>query len=319
MKALITGAGGFVGKHLANHLLKSSAVEVFGTTYLPPADYEGLPLDASYQRINLTDYDTVLETLRKIRPNAIYHLAAQSFVPESFDNPWDTISNNIQSQLNIILAMIALDLDARLLVVSTGEIYGPVSPDDVPIDENQALRPPSPYSVSKVAQDMLGLQYYLSHDVAALRVRPFNQIGPGQSRRFVAPAFASQIAAIEEGQQDPIVYVGNLDARRDFTDVRDMVRAYEMIMDVGEPGSVYNIGSGQAHSIQELLDILLHLSDAAITVKADPARMRPVEVPIIVCDPTRIRATTGWQPTFTFEQTLEGVLDDWRHRVRHDA
>jgi len=166
---------------------------------------------------------------------------------------------------------------------------------------------------------MLGLQYYLSHDVAALRVRPFNQIGPGQSKRFVAPAFASQIAAIEVGQQDPIVYVGNLDARRDFTDVRDMVRAYEMIMDVGEPGSVYNIGSGQAHSIQELLDILLHLSDAAITVKADPARMRPVEVPIIVCDPTRIRATTGWQPTFTFEQTLEGVLDDWRHRVRHDA
>lgn len=319
MKALITGAGGFVGRHLAEHLLNTSDTEVFGTTWLPPGDYDHLPSDADYRRINLTDDEAILSTLREIHPDVIYHLAAQSFVPESFDSPWETLSNNIQSQLNIILAMIRLDLDARLLVVGTGEVYGPVSPEDVPIDENQPLRPPSPYSVSKVAQDMLGLQYFLSHDVAAVRVRPFNQIGPGQSKRFVAPAFASQVAAIEAGLQEPVVYVGNLEARRDFTDVRDMVRAYRMIMDAGEPGAVYNVGSGQAHSIQELLDILLNLSDAAITVRPDPSRMRPVEVPIIVCDPTRIRATTGWRPEFSFEQTLQDVLDDWRMRVKQEA
>lgn len=314
MRALITGTGGFVGKHMVRHLLETGYSEVFGTTYLPPEQYDGLPT-ANYQQLDLTDEDAVQQMLRDVKPDAIYHLAAQSFVPESFDSPWSTLSNNIHGQLNIILSMMRLDLDARLLVVGTGEVYGLVSPDDVPIDENQPLRPPSPYSVSKVAQDMLGLQYYLSHDVAAIRVRPFNQIGPGQSKRFVAPAFASQIAMIEAGKQDPVVYVGNLEARRDFTDVRDMVRAYRLVMELGEPGSVYNIGSGQAHSIQELLEILLNQSDKAIEVMSDPARLRPVEVPIIVCDPTKVRVSTGWQPNFTFEQTLSDVLDDWRQRI----
>ena len=315
MRALITGTGGFVGKHMVRHLLETGNTEVFGTTYLPPESYDGLPPAANYRQLELTDEDAVRQTLQELKPDAIYHLAAQSFVPESFESPWGTLSNNIHGQLNILLSMMRLDLDARLLVVGTGEVYGPVSPDDVPIDENQPLRPPSPYSVSKVAQDMLGLQYYLSHDVAAIRVRPFNQIGPGQSKRFVAPAFASQIAMIEAGRQDPIVYVGNLEARRDFTDVRDMVRAYRLVMEVGEPGSVYNIGSGQAHSVQELLDILLHQSDKAIEIMVDPGRLRPVEVPIIVCDPTKVRVSTGWQPNYTFEQTLSDVLDDWRERI----
>jgi len=317
LRALITGVGGFVGNHLAEHLLEQGDVEVFGTTFLPPESYPDLQrFDMTLRQVDLTDDDAVERLLRDIRPDHIYHLAAQSFVPESFDNPWGTLSNNIKAQLSIILAMIKLDLPSRLLVVGSAEVYGPVSPDDIPIDEQQPLRPPSPYSVSKVAQDMLGLQYFISHNLPIIRVRPFNQIGPGQSKRFVAPAFASQIAAIEAGQQEPILYVGNLEARRDFTDVRDMARAYRLVMSLGEPGSVYNIGSGQARSIQELLDILLHHTEAPIQVQVDPARMRPSEVPIFVCNPARVRATTGWEPQISFEETLVDVLDDWRVRIK---
>ncbi len=320
MKALITGVGGFVGNHLARHLLDQGDTEVVGTTYLAPEAYPDLAsFDMELRQVELTDDDAVRRLLDETRPDHIYHLAAQSFVPESFESPWDTLSNNIKAQLSIILAMIKLDLPSRLLVVGSAEIYGPVSPDDIPIDEQQPLRPPSPYSVSKVAQDMLGLQYFISHNLPIIRVRPFNQIGPGQSKRFVAPAFASQIAAVEAGQQEPVLYVGNLDAKRDFTDVRDMSRAYRVVMTLGEPGAVYNIGSGQAHSIREVLDILLDMSDAAIDVEPDPARMRPTEVPIFVCNPARIRATTGWEPTYSLEQTLADVLAEWRERVKAAA
>lgn len=316
MKVLITGIGGFVGGHLARHLLEQSETTVIGVSIFPPEQHADIAaLGIKLYQVDLNDEEAVFNLLRESRPDQIYHLAAQTFVPESFENPWQTLSNNIHSQLNILHAMVKLDLDARILVVGSGEEYGVVLPSEVPIDENQPLRPASPYSVSKVTQDMMGLQYYLSHDVAAIRVRPFNQIGPGQSKLFVAPAFASQIAAIEKGEQEPVVYVGNLEARRDFTDVRDMVRAYRLILTHGEPGDVYNIGSGEAHSIQELLDILLNLSTAAIEVRVDPARLRPVEVPVIICNADKIKAITGWQPAYTFEQSLADVLADWRIRL----
>jgi GDP-4-dehydro-6-deoxy-D-mannose reductase len=316
VKALITGAGGFVGQHLVNHLLNQDDIEVYGTTFFPVDLYpDSAEAGARLQQVNLTDRDKIETLLADIRPNHIYHLAAQSFVPESFDNPWDTLSNNIQSQLNIILSMIKLNLDARILIVSSAEVYGAVSPEDIPISEEQPLRPQNPYSVSKLTQDMMGLQYHLSHHVDVVRVRPFNQIGPGQSDRFVAPAFASQISAIEAGKHEPVMRVGNLIAKRDFTDVRDMVRAFESVMTKGEPGDVYNIGSGQAHSIQELLDTLLYETEAPITIEEDPARMRPVETPIFVCDNRKIQSTTGWEPSYTFEQTLVDVLNEWRERV----
>lgn len=317
MKALITGADGFVGGHLARHLLQQEDASVIGTTFYPVEQYRHLA-EAGVQlhHINLTDEAAVYKLLDEARPDQIYHLAAQSFVPESFENPWYTLSNNIQAQLNILHSMVRLNLNARMLVIGSSEEYGPISPDDVPIDEQQPLRPSSPYSVSKVAQDMLGLQYYLSHRLPVIRVRPFNHIGPGQSKRFVAPAFASQIAAIENGEQEPVLYVGNLEARRDFTDVRDMVQAYRQVITLGEPGAVYNIGSGQAHSIQELLDIMLHMTDVPIEIQVDPARMRPVEIPIVVCDYSKVRATTGWEPTYAFEQTLADILTDWRTRPK---
>lgn len=320
VRALITGVGGFVGGHLARYLLQRSDYEIFGTVMFPqelssPLGQQGVKL----RQIDLTDGDAVLSLLREVQPDEIYHLAAQAFVPLSFDNPWGTLQNNIASQLHLLHGIVKLDLDARILVVGSGEEYGLIRPEDVPVDEEQPLHPTSPYSVSKVTQDMLGLQYYLSHDIAAIRVRPFNQIGPGQSTDFVAPAFAQQVANIEKGLQEPIVYVGNLEAKRDFTDVRDMIRAYVMLLASGTPGDVYNAGSGEAHSIQELLDILLNFSDAPIEVRFDPARARPVDVPIIICDANKLRKATGWKPEYTFEQSLADVLSDLRNRASVSA
>jgi len=316
LRALITGIAGFVGRHLAEHLLDQPDYEVVGSVFFPeelahPLASKG----ATLERVDLTDEAEVLRLLRDTQPDAIYHLAAQAFVPLSFDNPWATLSNNIHSQLNLLHGIVKLDLDTRILVVGSGEEYGVIRPEETPVNEDQPLRPASPYSVSKVTQDMLGLQYYLSHDVAAIRVRPFNQIGPGQSPDFVAPAFAQQIASIEKGIQEPVLRVGNLEARRDFTDARDMVRAYRLLLKHGIPGEVYNAGSGSAHSIQEILDTLLHLTDASVEVRFDPGRARPVDVPLIVCDITKLRAATGWRPMISFEQSLADVLADQRSRI----
>lgn len=318
MNVLITGAGGFVGWHLIKYLSSIQDITLYGTTYLPTEQYPHLDAyPISLVHVNLRDREAVRQLLADVQPDEIYHLAAQSFVPLSFQDPWGTLGNNIECQLNLILGLIDLDLPTRFLAVGSGEVYGPVSPDDVPVNESQPLRPTNPYSVSKITQDMMALQYHLSHQVAAIRVRPFNQIGPGQNANFVAPAFARQIARIEKGEQESIMKVGNLEARRDFTDVRDMVRAYHLVMKNGEPGAVYNIGSGQAHSIQELLDTLISFTEKAIDVQPDPELFRPVEVPIIVCDSSKIQATTGWKPDYSFEDSLRDVLLDWRSRDTH--
>jgi GDP-4-dehydro-6-deoxy-D-mannose reductase len=316
LRALITGVGGFAGGHLAHHLVAQPETVVYGATFFPPERHPTLiQLGLHLQQIELTDGQAVRSLLEDAQPDHIYHLAAQSFVPISFEKPWDTLRNNILAQLNILQAMIEVGLNARVLVVGSGEEYGSVTPDQIPIDETLPLRPASPYSVSKVAQDMLGLQYFLSHNLPIVRVRPFNHIGPGQGQHFVAPAFAAQIAAIEAGQQERVIFVGNLEARRDFTDVRDVVRAYHLALTHGQPGEVYNVGTGQAHSIRELLDILLSLTDEPIEVRIDPALFRPVEVPTVVCNPAKLQAATGWTPQIPFEQSLADVLDDWRAHV----
>jgi GDP-4-dehydro-6-deoxy-D-mannose reductase len=229
--------------------------------------------------------------------------------------PWETLENNILAQLNLIQAFLNLGIQPRLLVVSSAEIYGPVHADQLPIREDAPLRPTNPYGVSKVAQDMLGLQYYLSHTLPIVRVRPFNHIGPGQSEGFVAVDFAIQIARIEHGLQAPVIRVGNLAAQRDFTDVRDVVRAYWLLMEKAVPGEVYNVASGQAYSIQYLLDVLLSYSTTPIEVQTDPARMLPIDVPVIRGDASRLRQATGWGVTIPFEQTLLDVLNDCRQRI----
>ena len=313
MRVLITGAGGFVGNHLAAHLAQAQKnAQLFGTTLFESESVH--PAISVNRLIDLKDYAQARELLAECRPDAIYHLAAQAFVPRSFEDPWETLENNILAQLNITRACLDLKLRPRILIVSSAEIYGEVSADQLPLDEDSAIRPTNPYSVSKVAQDMLALQYYLSHDLSIMRARPFNHIGPGQNGRFVAPAFAMQIASIEEGQREAVINVGNLTAKRDFTDVRDIVRAYRLIVEKGQPGEAYNVASGLAYSIGQLLDILLGLSEIDIDVRVDPARLRPVDVPEIRGDSGKLRRDTGWQPSLSFEQTLQDVLRDCRRR-----
>jgi GDP-4-dehydro-6-deoxy-D-mannose reductase len=310
LRFLITGASGFAGSHLADHLLAAHprSAEVWG------CDLSGerrpyLAADVRLIAADLRDSAAARRVVAESRPDRIFHLAGQAFVGDSWADPWATLEINLRAQLNLLEAVLAEGLAPRVLVVGSAEVYGRVTPEQQPINESAALRPDSPYSVSKVAQDMLALQYFLGHGLPVVRVRPFNHIGPRQNRRFVAPAFASQIAAIEAGRQPPVLRVGNLAARRDFTDVRDMVRAYALALELGEPGEVYNIGSGRSRGIDELLKTLLALARVPIRVEPDPARFRPVDLPDLVCDAGKLRAGTGWAPGVPFETTLHDLLD----------
>lgn len=314
MRILITGAGGFVGQHLAS-LLQSShpTAKLYGTTLFPQETVSSA-IDSA-RRIDLKSYSQVRDLLRDYAPDTIYHLAAQAFVPRSFEDPWETLENNIRSQLNIFQACLELDLRPRTVIISSAEIYGAVSSAQLPLDEQTEIRPTNPYSVSKVAQDMLALQFYLSHGLPIMRARPFNHIGPGQNIRFVAPAFAIQIAKIEANLQEPFIYVGNLEAKRDFTDVRDIVRAYTLIADKGRPGEAYNVASGRANSVRHILNSLLGLTDIKIEVRVDQARLRPVDIPEIRGDAGKLRRDTGWAPSVTLQETLHDVLADCRRRL----
>jgi GDP-4-dehydro-6-deoxy-D-mannose reductase len=234
-------------------------------------------------------------------------------------DPWFTLENNIRSQLNVLEVAAQMTHPCRVLVVGSSEEYGQVRPEDLPIDEDTPLRPTSPYGVSKVAQDFLGLQYWLSNRVEAIRVRPFNHIGPRQRQGFVAPDFASQIAAIEAGKAPPAITVGALNSARDFSDVRDIVRGYVMAMTLGEPGEVYNLGSGQAHTVGELLDTLLRLAGIEVEVVQDPQRIRQGDISIVAADCTRLCQRTGWHTEISFEQSLADVLDYWRQQVKSSA
>ena len=311
MRILITGATGFVGRHLWGHLQRSQPHAVLhGTTFM------SAPQSNAYTEIDLKDSTAVLALLDRLRPQAIYHLAGQAFVPRSFSNPWETLENNIRGQVNLLQACYELKLACRILIVSSAEIYGRIHPADLPLREDAPLQPVNPYSVSKATQDLMALQYHLCYGLPILRARPFNHIGPGQSEHFVAAAFAMQIARIEQGLQEPIIRVGNLSAQRDFTDVRDIVRAYHLLMERGADGEAYNIASGKAYSIQTLLDTLLSYSSVQVKVEQDAARMRPVDTPLIIGDYSKLHTATAWQPLISFEDTLRDVLDDCRQRVR---
>ncbi len=316
LKALITGISGFVGSHLAEHLLETTDWEVAGTVFGPYGSIAHLGTQLELYPAELSHPDVVAFILEQAQPDVILHLAAQPLVSASRKDPWGTLEMNIRMQLNILEAVARTNPACRVLVVGSSEEYGLVLPKDLPIDEETPLRPLSAYAISKVAQDLLGLQYHLTHQLHVIRVRPFNHIGPRQRMGFVAPDLASQIAAAELGLRPTSMEVGNLAAERDFCDVRDVVRAYKLLILNGEPGEVYNVGSGQSHAIQELLDTLLGFSQVPIQVVQDPNRMRPSEVPVIVCDATRIHARTGWRTGIPFEQSLLDILDFWRGELR---
>ncbi len=313
MQILITGADGFAGQHLIRALNSADSTDqLHGTTY---RDLASPPPNVTYHTLDLRDEFAVAQLIGELRPQQIYHLAALANVGQSYEVVWNTLENNIRAQLNLILACVQHNLKPRLLIVSSGDIYGDRMGDQ-PAREDTPFRPNNPYSVSKVTQDMLALQYYLSNDLPILRARPFNHLGPGQKRGFVAPDFAYQIAQIEAGSQEPVMKVGSLSAERDFSDVRDVVRAYALIMARGTPGEAYNIASGVTRPVQKLLDTLLAFSDAKVAVKTETGLLRPNSFSRTWGDAAKLRAETGWQPTITFEQTLHDVLDDYRQRVQ---
>jgi GDP-4-dehydro-6-deoxy-D-mannose reductase len=217
--------------------------------------------------------------------------------------------------LNLLDALGRLGAAARVLVVSSNEVYGYARAEDLPLTETAPLRPNSPYAVSKLAQDFMGLQYFLDRKMPIIRVRPFNHIGPRQNERFVAPSFARQIVEIERGRRQPVLRLGNMTAQRDFTDVRDMVRAYILAIQKGEPGDVYNIGSGRVRSVREMLDIMLAHTPVKIAEETDLAKFRPSDTPISYADPSKFKRQTGWEPRLSFEQTCVDILNDWRARI----
>lgn len=315
MRALITGINGFVGGHLAEHLLAETDWQVFGTVREAALQLPTLREHVQATHIDLLDAAAVQRCIQAIRPDVVFHLAAQAHLPTSFRDPAGTLTSNILMQLHLFEAIRAAAIDPTIVVVGTGEEYGAVQPHEQPVNETTPLRPVNPYAVSKVAQDMLAYQYFAAHKLKTIRMRPFNHSGPRQEDRYAITGFAHQIARIEAGLQLPVVRVGNLQAQRDFTDVRDIVRAYRLAAERGEPGEVYNLGSGQPVAIQEILDRLLSLSATQIDVQPDPERMRPADVPLIACDATRFRERTGWQPQVALEQMLRDILDDWRGRV----
>jgi GDP-4-dehydro-6-deoxy-D-mannose reductase len=315
VRALITGISGFVGSYLAEYLLDHTGWQVAGTVYGPEENIEHLRDRLELYPAELSELETVVPIIEQSKPDVIFHLAAQPLVALSRRDPWGTLAINIRLQLNILEAVARLSSMARILVVGSSEEYGLVRPDELPIRETNPLRPTSPYAVSKIAQDMLGLQYHLSHKLFTVRVRSFNHIGPRQRLGFVAPDFASQIAEAEAGLREPVIQVGNLEPQRDFSDVRDVVRGYHLLITQGEPGEVYNLGSERARSVGELLEGLMAISKVSITIEQDPERLRRTNVPVIVGDCTKIREQTGWRPEIPFEQSLQDVLDYWREQV----
>ena len=315
MRALITGLNGFAGSHLADFLLTQADVQIFGGVFGNCENLVHLEGRVTPVEGDLRDLAFAHLLLAKTQPDRIYHLAGQAFPPLSWQDPWGTIEVNLRAQVNLLHAAAEAKSNARILVIGSFEEYGRVDPNALPVSENAALRPDSPYGVSKIGQDFLGLQYFLSYRLHVVRVRPSNHIGPRQSEQFVTSNFAKQIAEIEAGVREPVLYVGNLTAQRDFTDVRDMMHAYYLALERGVAGEVYNIGSGRAWSIQRVLELMLQESRVTIRVEEDSTRLRPSDTPVMYCDATKFRAQTGWEPTVQLEQSLRDILDYWRARI----
>jgi GDP-4-dehydro-6-deoxy-D-mannose reductase len=317
MRVLITGFTGFVGSHLADFLVAQGDVEIFGVHRWRSRMENVEHLGTRVRRVecDLRDAAAVRRVLRDVRPDRIFHLAAQSYVPTSWLAPGETLTGNVMGEVNLFEAMRDLDLPARVHIAGSSEEYGLVLPDEVPIREESSLRPLSPYAVSKVTQDLLAYQYWKSYRLHVVRTRGFNHSGPRLGEVFVTSNFSRQIAEIERGLREPVIRVGNLDSIRDFTDVRDMVRAYWLALERGEAGEVYNVCSGRGYSAHQVLETLLGFSHVKVEIQQDAARMRPSDVTLLVGDYSKFRKVTGWEPTIPFEVTLKDLLEYWRKRV----
>jgi GDP-4-dehydro-6-deoxy-D-mannose reductase len=317
MRLLITGITGFVGSHLAEFALSRGA-DVYGSCRWRSKTEN---IDHLRHRIHLIESDlrdlsSVQNLVELSSPDFIVHLAAQSYVAVSWHTPAETLNTNSISQVNLLEAIRTRATPPRFLVIGSSEEYGLVYDHELPIRETNPLRPLSPYAVSKVTQDLMGYQYWKSYGLPIVRTRAFNHEGPRRGDVFVTSNFARQIAEIEAGRREPVVLVGNLRARRDYTDVRDVVRGYWQLLEDGEPGEVYNLCSGHAWAIQDILDFLLAQATVRPLVKEDPTRLRPSDVPVLIGDASKIREAVGWKPEIPFEKTLADLLQFWRERTR---
>ena len=315
-RALITGVTGFVGSHLAD-LLLSKGYEVYGTYRWrsPMENVEHLKDRIKLVDTDIRDAHNVEKTIKTVAPDEIYHLAAQSFVPSSWEAPQETLTTNIIGTVNILEGVRAANKEIKVQVAGSSEEYGLVKPDEVPIKESNPIRPLSPYGVSKVAADKLACQYNYSYGLKTVVTRAFNHSGPRRGEVFVDSNFAKQIVMIEKKKAKPIMHVGNLTAKRDFTDVRDIVVAYNLALQKCDFGEAYNVCSEKTRTMQDVLDMLLKLTDVKIEIEQDQSRMRPSDVQILLGDSSKFRKKTGWKPTIPYEKTLEDTLNFWRERV----
>jgi len=319
---IVTGVTGFAGSHLAELLLRHSEYSVVGTTRWrssPDNIKDLLAQGLTLYPCDITDASSVRELVQRYHPDMIYHLAAQSFVPDSWNSPAHTLTTNIIGELNLFEAVRSKTINdsqpgCKILVAGSSEEYGLVNPNETPILETNELRPMSPYGVSKIGQDFLAYQYWQSYGIKVVRARAFNHTGPRRHPAFVCSNFAKQIAIIEKIGHG-VIHVGDLTAVRDFTDVRDTVRAYHSLMLLGQPGEVYNICSGVGHTISSVLTTLMQMSSAEIDTEIDESRLRPSDVPILIGDCQKLKSVTDWEPLTPFKQTLEDLLNYWRERV----
>ena len=315
-RALIIGAAGFVGSYLIDHIQKHCVWSIV-VTKMPQETM-------TWQGIDICDLDilnpaAIVRLLKEKRPDYIFHLAAQSSVAVSWKNPGLTVDVNIKGSLNVLDAVRKLDYKPRVLLIGSGEEYGHVRQDEVPVQEGNVLRPGNIYAATKACQNMLGSIYAQAYGMDVLMVRAFNHVGPNQSPIFVVADFCRQAAQIELGLKEPVIKVGNLSARRDFSDVRDVVRAYVGLMENGKAGETYNVGSGNAVEIRGILDKILRLAKKDIRVEVEPSRMRPVDVPVIEADISKHQACTGWRTEIPLEKTIEDTLNYWRTTLAREA
>jgi GDP-4-dehydro-6-deoxy-D-mannose reductase len=311
MRALVTGMTGFIGSHLAEFLLKKE-LEVFGTVWdkTELKNVEGIKDKVRILECDIRDDARVKEIIEEVKPERVFHLAAQSFPTVSWDEPVRTLDTNVMGTAHIFEAVRKCDLDTIILVACSSAEYGFVSENEVPVKESHLLLPLHPYGVSKVAQDLLAYQYHQNFGIKTVRARIFNTTGPRKTND-VCSDFTSTIVSIEKGKAKQM-NVGNLEPKRDITDVEDVVNALWLLCEKGEMGEVYNVCSSKAYRIKDILNMAIELTKAKIEVQIDPNKLRPTDEPIIMGDNTKIREACGWIPKMSMEETLSRMLDYWR-------
>jgi len=315
-KALITGITGFVGSHLAEYLVATGR-EVSGTSY--KGDSSG-NLDSIKNKISvwpcaIQNLEELYLIVKEMSPDEIYHLAGMAFVVDAWQNPRDAFEVNALGTMNLYDAVIRSRLNPWILSILSADVYGTTKEEEMPLTEDRLFKPINPYGLSKATADLIGYYYFYAYNLPIIRVRPFNHIGPRQSPKFVCSDFAWQIARIEEKLQEPVIEVGNLESKRDFTDVRDMVKAYAMLIEKGRAGEAYHASSEQAVSIDTILKMLLELAKVPIEIRTNPAKMRRSDAPVQKGDCSKLKRETGWAPTIPLRKTLEDLLNYWRHQI----